>query len=88
MRRAALLASLFVAASASSSFAVSEAVKKACDSDYAAYCSAHKVGSSELKSCMRAHRKMLTDACIKALGNSDEVTKNDIETYKRESKGN
>ena len=31
---------------------------------------------------------MLTDACIKALGTSDEVTKNDIETYKRESKGN
>lgn len=88
MRRALLLASLFIAGSATNGLAVSEAVKKACDSDYAAYCSAHKVGSAELKGCMRAHRKMLTDACIKALGSSDEVTKNDIETYKRESKGN
>jgi hypothetical protein len=87
MRKALLLASLFVTASATNGFAVSEAVKKACDSDYAAYCSAHKVGSSELKSCMRAHRKMLTDACVKALGKSDEVSQQDIETYKRESKG-
>jgi hypothetical protein len=86
MRRATLLASLIIALPATSALAVSDAVKKACDSDYAAYCSNHKVGSSDLKSCMRAHRKMLTDACVKALGASDEVTKDDIETYKRESK--
>jgi hypothetical protein len=30
---------------------------------------------------------MLTDACVKALGKSDEVSQQDIETYKRESKG-
>lgn len=87
MRRALLLASLFVAGSATNGLAVSEAVKRACDSDYAAYCSDKKVGSSELKTCMRAHRKMLTDACVKALGNSDEVTKEDVEAYKRDKSG-
>lgn len=86
MRRAALLASLIIAMSGTHALAVSDAVKKACDSDYTAYCSDKKVGSSELKSCMRAHRKMLTDACVKALGASSEVTQDDVEAYKREKK--
>jgi hypothetical protein len=86
MRRAALLASLIITLPATSAFAVTDAVKKACDSDYTAYCSDHKVGSSDLKACMRAHRKMLTDACVKALGTSSEVTKDDIEAYKRDKK--
>jgi hypothetical protein len=63
---------------------VSEAVKRACGSDYAAYCGEHKVGTEALRSCMRAHRKMLTDVCIHALGHSDEVTAEDIREYKRQ----
>lgn len=86
MRRAALLASLIIALPTTGAFAVSDAVKKACDSDYTAYCSGHKVGSSELRSCMRQHRKMLTDACVKALAASNEVSQDDIEAYKRDKK--
>ena len=87
MRRVALAASLILALPAAHGNAVSTAVKKACDSDYAQYCSMHKVGSPGVRSCMRQHRKQLTDACVKALGASNEVTKDDIETYKREKSG-
>ena len=84
MRGFAVLSAALLAVSTSESLAVSQAVKDACTSDYAAYCSEHKVGTEALRSCMRAHRKMLTAGCIKALGHSDEVTKEDIRQYKAE----
>lgn len=87
MRRVALAASLILALPAAQGNAVSDAVKRACDSDYAQYCSMHAVGSPGVRTCMREHRKQLTDACIKALAASNEVTKEDIETYKREKAG-
>jgi hypothetical protein len=84
MKRVAFLAAAALAVSSSCSFAVTQAVKDACSSDFAAYCSQHKVGTEAAKSCMREHRKMLTDSCIQALGHSNEVTQADIEQYKRE----
>lgn len=84
MRGFAVLAASLLTVSASEGLAVSQAVKDACTSDYAAYCSEHKVGTEALRSCMRAHRKMLTAGCIKALGHSNEVTKEDIRQYKAE----
>jgi len=84
MKRVAVLAAFTLALSSGCAFAVSQAVKDACSSDYAAYCSQHKVGTEAARSCMREHRKMLTDACIHALGHSSEVTQADIELYKRE----
>jgi len=84
MRLVATLAAATLAFSAGECLAVSKAVKQACGADYAAYCSQHKVGTPGLKECMRAHRKMLTNDCIQALGNSDEVTQRDIDDYKRD----
>ncbi len=86
MKRVAVLAAFALAISSGCAFAVSQAVKDACSSDFAAYCSQHKVGTEAARSCMREHRKMLTDACIQALGHSSEVTQADIELYKRERK--
>ncbi len=84
MKRVAVLAAVTLALSSGCAFAVSQAVKDACSADYAAYCSQHKVGTTAARSCMREHRKMLTDDCIQALGHSNEVTQADIEQYKRE----
>ncbi|MET0639823.1 MAG: hypothetical protein ABWX70_14750 [Hyphomicrobium sp.] len=84
MKRVAVLAAIAFALSSGSAFAVSQAVKDACSADFAAYCSEHKVGTTAARSCMREHRKMLTDSCIQALGKSSEVTQADIEEYKRE----
>jgi hypothetical protein len=84
MQRIAVLAAFALILPAGEAMAVSEAVKQACGSDYAAYCSEHKVGTEALRTCMRAHRKMLTEGCIKALGHSDEVTQQDIREYKQE----
>jgi hypothetical protein len=84
MKRVGFLAAGLLALSAGSAFAVSQQVKDACSADYAAYCSSHKVGTTGARSCMREHRKMLTDTCIQALGKSSEVTQADIEQYKRE----
>lgn len=85
MPKIAFTAAALLVLSTGAAFAVSKEVRQACTSDYAAYCSEHKVGTSGLKSCMRAHRKMLTDACIHALGSSSEVTAADIKRYKRET---
>lgn len=84
MKRVAVLAAGALALSSGCAFAVSQAVKDACTSDFAAYCSQHKVGTEAARACMREHRKMLTDACIQALGHSNEVTQADIEQYRRE----
>ncbi|WP_409562808.1 hypothetical protein RLW55_18820 [Hyphomicrobium sp. B1] len=84
MKRVAVLAAVALAFSSGCAFAVSQAVKDACSADYAAYCSQHKVGTQAARSCMREHRKMLTDSCIHALGHSSEVTQADIDQYHRE----
>ncbi len=86
MKRVAVLAAVTLALSSGCAFAVSQAVKDACTSDFAAYCSQHKVGTDAARSCMREHRKMLTDACVQALGHSSEVTQADIQQYKQEHK--
>jgi hypothetical protein len=86
MKRVTVLAGVALALSSGCAFAVSQAVKEACTSDFAAYCSQHKVGTEAARSCMHEHRKMLTDSCIQALGHSSEVTQADIEEYKREHK--
>jgi hypothetical protein len=84
MQKVAVLVAIALALSSGCAFAVSQAVKDACSSDYAAYCSQHKVGTDAARHCMREHRKMLTDSCIQALGHSSEVTQADVEQYKRE----
>ena len=53
MPRVAILVASILTLSAGEALAVSEVVKQACTSDYAAYCSEHKVGTEALRSCMR-----------------------------------
>lgn len=53
--------------------AVSDDVKNACLGDYLAYCSAHEVGSTKLRQCMRSVGSRLSTGCINALVNAGEV---------------
>jgi hypothetical protein len=46
---------------------VPKAVKRACRGDYFAYCSMHRVGSPELRQCMRDNGKRLSRGCVDAL---------------------
>lgn len=60
----ALTALLFTAVEAGE---VPKAVKRACRSDYFAFCSMHKVGTPEVRKCMRANGKRLSTGCVDAL---------------------
>lgn len=62
--------------------AVSERVKRACQSDYYAFCSEHAVDSPSLRFCMRRAQARLSQACVKELARSKEVSKADIARYK------
>lgn len=85
MRTMLIVATL---AAASPAFAVSEAVKQACKSDYVAHCNNMVVGSSELRSCMRNVAAKLSKPCLKALVDNKEVTQADIDAYRAQSKQN
>jgi hypothetical protein len=72
----------------SEAMAVSDELKSACSSDYAAYCSSYKVTSppnASLSACMRSHRHQLLEKCLRALGDSGYVSRREIEEYKRET---
>ena len=73
--------------SSTSAFAVSESVKKACDSDYVAYCSQHKIGSTALRACMKSHKHVLLSSCLSAISKSGEATPDEIKQFKRERAG-
>lgn len=67
----ALLSGALVTTSADAQ--VSSRVRSACAGDYQRYCPAYEVGSTRLKSCMRAVGKRLTPACVDALVASGEL---------------
>jgi adenylate kinase len=75
-------------AAASPVLAVSNAVKQACKNDYHAYCNNMVVGSNELRACMRKVAAKLSEACIQALVDNNEVTQADIEAYRKQTKQN
>lgn len=85
MQKVAVFAAFTLLLSTGSAFAVSKVVRDACSADYVAFCSNFKLGTPALKSCMREHRHKLAAECIKALGNSSEVTAEDVAQYKREN---
>lgn len=85
MQKVAVFAAFTLLLSTGSAFAVSKVVRDACSADYVAFCSNFKLGTPALKSCMREHRHKLAAECIKALGNSSEVTAEDVAQYKRET---
>ncbi len=73
----ALAISLLVA-SPLEALAVSRAVKLACMGDYFANCSQYRVGTSELRQCMRAVGPRLSKRCINALVVAGEVSKSEL----------
>lgn len=62
-----------------SAFAVSAAVKRACMSDYFAYCSSHAVGSPGLRSCMNKAGPNLSKGCVAALVSAGEISKTEVD---------
>lgn len=68
--------------SSSASAAVTQRVKTACKNDYFAYCSAHAVGSTALRTCMRDAQDSLSKTCLQALVDDGEVSQKDIHRYK------
>jgi hypothetical protein len=58
--------------------AISPAVRVACMSDYLSNCSAHSVGSPELRKCMRAVGNRLSKGCVNALVAAGEVSKAEV----------
>lgn len=77
----ATAASLLTASSAS---AVGFLTQMSCASDYYAYCSQFKVGSKELRVCMRRAGPKLSKSCLNALIADGEVSKAEVERTKQE----
>jgi hypothetical protein len=75
---AALLVSGALISQVTQAAAVSPAVRVACLSDYLTNCSAHSVGSPELRKCMRAVGSRLSKGCINALVAAGEVSKAEV----------
>lgn len=67
-----------VAIQANEAAAVSSAVRMACIGDYFSYCSAHRVGSQELRVCMNENGHKLSKRCVGALVAAGEVSKTEV----------
>lgn len=74
----AVVAIGIVAIQASEAAAVSSAVRMACIGDYFSYCSAHRVGSQELRVCMNENGHKLSKRCVGALVAAGEVSKTEV----------
>ena len=51
----------------------SSAVQSACKTDYYKFCPAYKIGTPQLKACMRSAGGNLSRRCIDALANAGEI---------------
>jgi hypothetical protein len=58
--------------------AVSLRTKLACVNDFRAYCSNHKVGSSELRQCMNTNGARLSSKCVQALIADGEISEAEV----------
>ncbi len=66
-----------IVATAAPASAQDARVRSACSGDYHRYCPSYPVGSTQLRSCMRAVGKRLTPACVDALVASGEIPRKD-----------
>lgn len=57
---------------------VDRAVRRACVSDYFAFCSSHRVGSPSLRKCMREAGASLSRRCLEALAAAGEVSRAEL----------
>lgn len=64
-----------IAAASSAAVAQDARVRSACAGDYHRYCPAYPVGSTQLRSCMRAVGKRLTPQCVDALVAAGEISR-------------
>lgn len=64
-----------IVASSGSALAQDARVRSACSSDYHRYCPSYPVGSTQLRSCMRAVGKRLQPACLDTLVDSGEISR-------------
>lgn len=69
---AGLVSAVALAGTAS---AYSSRVKSACKSDFYHFCPAYKVGTPQLKACMRSAGGNVSRRCIDALADSGEISR-------------
>ena len=70
---AAAIAAILLVAAAPAANAYSQQVNSACEGDYYRFCSAYAVESTQLRRCIEASRRSLTQRCIDALIAAGEV---------------
>lgn len=82
---AAIVLSLAGAAQigAADASAYSEAVRKHCRADYKKYCGEYGLETNALRNCMDRHRDKLSDACVRALVQSGEVSQREVDRRKK-----
>jgi hypothetical protein len=80
--KALFLAAGLTLLATTSAGAVSQRLKNACRDDYFTHCSAHAVGSTGLRKCMRARQAYLSDRCLHALVAAGEASKADVRRYR------
>jgi len=82
---AAIVLSLAGAAQigAADASAYSEAVRKHCRADYKKYCGEYGLETNALRNCMDRHGNKLSDACVRALVQSGEVSQREVDRRKK-----
>jgi ABC-type sugar transport system substrate-binding protein len=66
-------------AGATTATATDAAVRSACSGDYHRYCPSYPVGSSQLRSCMKAVGKRLSPRCVDALVDAGEISRKEAQ---------
>lgn len=69
------LVSLAALVAADQANAYSGRVKRACKTDFYRFCPSYKIGSSKLRTCMRAAGGNISRRCIDALANAGEISR-------------
>ena len=84
--RLAFLFAVIAASPASAQHTYSEAVQRACVSDYKQYCREYGIESEALRLCMDRVGQKLTKTCVDALVADGEISKQTVE--RRQHSGN
>jgi hypothetical protein len=77
--RSAFLVAVIAAGPASAQHVYSEAVQRACASDYSRHCHEYGIESEALRLCMDRAGEKLTQACVDALVADGEISKHAVE---------
>ena len=81
--RLAFLLVLLSAGSALAQHTYSEAVQRACASDYKQHCREYGIETEALRLCMDRAGQKLTQTCVDALVADGEISKQQVEARKR-----